>query len=222
MSRQVRNKLTDPSQVPTNMSEEERVKFWQTHRLSRDFFAKLRPTPEDERPSRTKPISIRIEEDVLEELKTLARQMRVAYQTLLKEFVVAGLGREEASKAGAVDAQSLAVLPQILEQLEGHGSTLAEILSRLEGYEEKLVAVQTSYGTPTQESLTPIQHEELIKRLMLEINSLEEEVRRLEADKASLREEKHMKYREQEFKKEPAKHKEMTHAKDVSSAPTTK
>jgi hypothetical protein len=87
-------------------------------------------------------ISILVEEDILQRLKVLAQKKYTSYQTLLKEFIIEGLGREEAAKSGVIDAQSLEVLPRILEQLEVYGSTLAEIQNRLAGYEEKLIALR--------------------------------------------------------------------------------
>ena len=42
--------LTDPSQVPENMTEHEAHEFWSTHEITEEFWEKAEPVPEDELP----------------------------------------------------------------------------------------------------------------------------------------------------------------------------
>jgi hypothetical protein len=90
--------LRDPSEIPENMSEEEEREFWDTHEITEEFLDKAEPVPEDELPParpRTRPISLRFDEDVLQRLKVMATKKHKGYQTMLKEFVVERLYEEE-------------------------------------------------------------------------------------------------------------------------------
>lgn len=40
-------KLTDPKQVPKNMTEEEEAHFWHTHSMTKEFLNKLECVPKD-------------------------------------------------------------------------------------------------------------------------------------------------------------------------------
>ena len=97
--------LRDPSQIPQDMTEEEARKFWDTHEITEEYLQKAGEVPEGELPRanpRTKPISLRFDEDMLERLKALAKTKHKGYQTLLKEFVVERLYEEE-KREGMVD-----------------------------------------------------------------------------------------------------------------------
>lgn len=90
--------LNDPSEVPENMTEEEEREFWDTHGVTEEFLNKAGPVPEDELPPvrpRTKPISLRFDDDTLGRLRFLAEKKHKGYQTLLKEFVTERLYEEE-------------------------------------------------------------------------------------------------------------------------------
>lgn len=93
--------LKGPSEIPEFRDEEEEVEFWATHEITEEFIEKAGPVPEEELPlpgtsgSRTRPISLRLDEDVLRRLKTVARSKHKGYQTLLKEFVIERLYEEE-------------------------------------------------------------------------------------------------------------------------------
>lgn len=93
--------LKDPSEIPEFRNEEEEVEFWSTHEITEEFIEKAGPVPEGELPppgtsgSRTRPISLRLDEDVLRRLKVVAQTKHKGYQTLLKEFVVERLYEEE-------------------------------------------------------------------------------------------------------------------------------
>lgn len=90
--------LKDPSEVPPDMSEKEARDFWDTHEITEEYLAKAGRAPKDALPpsrSRTKPVAVRFDEDVLSRLKALAESKGKGYQTMLKEFVVERLYEEE-------------------------------------------------------------------------------------------------------------------------------
>ncbi len=90
--------LRDPSEIPENMSEAEEREFWDTHEITEEFLENAEPIPEGILPPprpRTRPISLRLDDDVLRRLKDMARKKHKGYQTLLKEFVVERLYEEE-------------------------------------------------------------------------------------------------------------------------------
>lgn len=68
------------------------------HGLGEELLAGMAPPPEGLLPParpRARPISIRLDEDLLRRLKALARRKGKGYQTLLKEFVLERLYEEE-------------------------------------------------------------------------------------------------------------------------------
>jgi hypothetical protein len=92
--------------VPHFAIEEEEATFWGAHRLGPSLLAQMRPVPAqgdgDLPPARaatfrprTRPISVRLDGDVLSRLKTVAARKHKGYQSLLKEFVVERLYEEE-------------------------------------------------------------------------------------------------------------------------------
>ena len=96
MARKKLTEINSPDEIPENMTEAEEAEFWSTHSMSEEFFEKAEPVPEDELPRpRTRPISLRLDDDVLRRLKDVAEKKHKGYQTLLKEFVVERLYEEE-------------------------------------------------------------------------------------------------------------------------------
>ena len=92
--------------IPRFRNEREEADFWATHDLAGPLLEEMRPVPpngDDELPparstptySRTRPISVRLDEDVLKRIKALAAKKRKGYQSLLKEFLVERLYEEE-------------------------------------------------------------------------------------------------------------------------------
>lgn len=78
--------------IPHFRSEEEERKFWQTHdsteyvdysRARRVKFPNLKLT--------SRPITIRLPENLIEKAKIQAHRMDIPYQTLLKRFIFEGL-----------------------------------------------------------------------------------------------------------------------------------
>lgn len=93
-------------EVPKFASEDEERRFWDTHDVGPAILAQMRPVPVegdgDLPPARattlgprTRPVSVRLDGDVLRRLKALAARKRKGYQSLLKEFVVERLYEEE-------------------------------------------------------------------------------------------------------------------------------
>lgn len=90
--------LKDPAQVPRGMSEREAREFWDTHEITEEYLEKAGPPREGVLPStraRTRPVSVRLDEDVLRRLKAVAESKRKGYQTMLKEFIAERLYEEE-------------------------------------------------------------------------------------------------------------------------------
>lgn len=92
--------------IPHLKDEAEEAEFWATHDLAGALLEEMRPVPLDgdgELPparsssiaARTRPVSVRLDRDVLRRLKTLAAKKHKGYQSLLKEFVVERLYEEE-------------------------------------------------------------------------------------------------------------------------------
>ncbi len=98
MARKDMKEINSPGEIPENMTEAEEAEFWSTHSLSERFFDEAEPIPEGILPPprpRTRPISLRLDDDVLRRLKDVARKKNKGYQTMLKEFVVERLYEEE-------------------------------------------------------------------------------------------------------------------------------
>ena len=87
--------------IPAFSSEEEEHRFWSTHTLGEALLDELKPVPLEGDgilpPARSsgRPISLRLESDVLRRLRALAARKHVGYQTLLKTFVAERLYEEE-------------------------------------------------------------------------------------------------------------------------------
>lgn len=93
--------LTDPSQIPSDMSEAEARAFWSSHEVTDEYIAKAQDVGEEppvRSPVASQSITIRLETDTLKRLKGLANQRQMGYQTLLKNFVVERLYEEEKRK----------------------------------------------------------------------------------------------------------------------------
>jgi hypothetical protein len=92
------------SDVPAFANEREEHEFWATHELAGEALESMRedapdwlPPPEAFRQlrPRTRPVSVRLDEDILRRMKALAAKKHKGYQSLLKEFVVERLYEEE-------------------------------------------------------------------------------------------------------------------------------
>jgi hypothetical protein len=92
--------------IPSFADEREEAAFWATHDLAGALLDEMQPVPldgGDELPParassvtpRTRPVSVRLDRDILRRLKVLAAKKHKGYQSLLKEFVVERLYEEE-------------------------------------------------------------------------------------------------------------------------------
>lgn len=97
--------VNSTDEIPQAMTEGEEDAFWQTHEYGPALLAQMRPAREVDpglppaRP-RSATITIRFEADVLARLRQVAARRGVAYQTLLKRFVVERLYEEERRESG--------------------------------------------------------------------------------------------------------------------------
>lgn len=82
--------INDPTEVPDFATEADEVTFWSEHELGGDLLARMARPPEGLLPAprpRAKPISLRMEPDLLASLKAEAKKRGLPYQSLLKQFV---------------------------------------------------------------------------------------------------------------------------------------
>lgn len=95
-----KSQTKNPKPVPTFRSEDEEREFWATadtieyfdwSRAQRLAFPNLKPS--------TATISLRLPQGLLEELKVLANQRDVPYQSLLKVFLAERIASERATVA---------------------------------------------------------------------------------------------------------------------------
>ncbi len=91
-------------EVPEFENEREEHEFWGSHSLSGEMLENFRPPAEGELPPprkqtimrpRKSPVSVRMENDLVSRLKTLAAVKGIGYQTLLRQFVADRVYEEE-------------------------------------------------------------------------------------------------------------------------------
>ena len=91
--------VDDFDDVPDFANEAEEADYWATHELGTNILKRMEPLPGEDTLStanaRTKPVVVRVDEDTLQRITTLAAQRHIRYQTLLEEFVVERLHEEE-------------------------------------------------------------------------------------------------------------------------------
>ena len=87
--------------VPSFTSEDQERKFWAEHDSTEyfDWSKAVQPSFPELKPSTTA-ISIRLPISMLEELKSLANQQDVPYQSLMKLYLAERIKRERVRKAG--------------------------------------------------------------------------------------------------------------------------
>ena len=108
MNEENMKRITDPKDIPSNLSDEEEIAFWENHSVTEEYLAKTEEVPEDERPRPgrgTRSVSVRFPDHTLVRLRKLADARGVGYQTLLKEFVTERLYEEE-KRAGIMPLDS--------------------------------------------------------------------------------------------------------------------
>jgi hypothetical protein len=87
----------DPDDVPKDLSDEEQIRYWETHDVTEEFLAKIEEAPENERPrprQQSRPIDA-LDDSTLERLEELADRRNVSPETLLNTFVTERLYEEE-------------------------------------------------------------------------------------------------------------------------------
>ncbi len=98
------NNLND---IPADLSDEEQLKFLETHGVSEEFLERAEDASKDERPRpRTRPINVRFDDFTLNRLKQMAERRNVGYQTLLKTFVLERLYEEEKREGALLTGQN--------------------------------------------------------------------------------------------------------------------
>lgn len=98
------NNLND---IPADLSDEEQLKFLETHGVSEEFLERAEDASEEERPRpRTRPINVRFDDFTLNRLKQMAERRNVGYQTLLKTFVLERLYEEEKREGALLTGQN--------------------------------------------------------------------------------------------------------------------
>ena len=87
--------------LPTFKSEEDERQFWSTHDATEffDWSNAAQPSFPELKPSTTA-ISIRLPISMLEELKSLANEHDVPYQSLMKLYLAERIKRERLRKVG--------------------------------------------------------------------------------------------------------------------------
>ena len=91
--------VNDLSEVPDFTSDDEAAAFWDTHEMGPRWFDNVGELPDDPNlpppRTRTRPVSVRFDDDVINRLQAVAARKNKGYQTLLKEFVAERLYEEE-------------------------------------------------------------------------------------------------------------------------------
>jgi predicted DNA binding CopG/RHH family protein len=96
-----KRKPKSKKRLPTFANEDQERKFWAEHDGSElfDWSKATQPSFPELKPS-TMAISIRLPISMLEELKSLANQQDVPYQSLMKLYLAERIKRERVRKAG--------------------------------------------------------------------------------------------------------------------------
>lgn len=99
-----RKEIKSWDEVPSFSSEREEQTWWDEHEVSEELLETFGPVPEGELPTprertvtrpRKTPVSVRMEEDLVNRLRTLAAVKGIGYQTLLRQFVSERVYEEE-------------------------------------------------------------------------------------------------------------------------------
>ncbi|MGH2411094.1 MAG: CopG family antitoxin [Chloroflexota bacterium] len=88
--------------IPAFSDEAEEAAFWGTHRLSDTLLDRMQPLGADVTPPAraTTSITLRVDPALLARIQTQARQHRMPYQRLLKQFLEERLQQVEAADQG--------------------------------------------------------------------------------------------------------------------------
>ena len=96
-----KRKLKNKKAIPVFATEDQERKFWSEHDSTEffDWSKAVQPRFPELKPSTTA-ISIRLPISMLEELKALANQQDVPYQSLMKLYLAERIKRERVRKTG--------------------------------------------------------------------------------------------------------------------------
>lgn len=95
---QPKKRVEHPRDIPAFASEDEEARYWAEHELGDEMLDRMQPLGEEVLPparARTRPVSVRFDEETLQRLRALASRRGKRYQTLLKQFVGERLYEEE-------------------------------------------------------------------------------------------------------------------------------
>jgi hypothetical protein len=163
--------VNSPEEVPDGLSDEEQIRFWETHEITEEFLAKAELASEDERPhSQTTPVTVRFDNFTLGRLKDLAESRNVGYQTLLKEFVIERLYEVE-RRQGALPADQVPDAESVEESPAGEEQ---ETTKRRDWQSEAYDFVEKNKSLIEEEDLEYIVSARLLKdasSLLLEISN---------------------------------------------------
>lgn len=89
--------ITSRDQIPEHMSDTEAAEFWSNHTLSDELLeASIIEEEDHDLPKRkSATISIRLDDDLLQRIRTLAKLRNKGYQTLIKDFLIERTYEEE-------------------------------------------------------------------------------------------------------------------------------
>lgn len=86
-------------QLPHFETEEEELRFWETARVEDYEWEAADDLSWDPRPEKKKPVTMRLEPSLIEELKALAGELEMPYQTLTRFLIRRGLHQVRAERA---------------------------------------------------------------------------------------------------------------------------
>jgi predicted DNA binding CopG/RHH family protein len=93
-------KKQEPLPLPDFASEEEEIAFWDTHHPA-DYFTEPADLIIDLQRSRKKMVSVRIEEELQDDLKQIAGKHGIPYQRLMRELIRRGVAELKGQEADA-------------------------------------------------------------------------------------------------------------------------
>lgn len=90
--------LTDPGDIPDNMTEQEAREFWQAHSVTEEYLRRAGSVDPASLPNQddgVRTVTVRIDADTLRRIKALARRTRTGHPELLRGLLLAGLESKE-------------------------------------------------------------------------------------------------------------------------------
>ncbi len=90
--------IRGPEDVPTGLSDEEQLEFWETHEITEEFLARTEEVPAKERPRprpRDRHGTLRLDRETVEGLSALADAKGVPFQALARDLLREGIRRVE-------------------------------------------------------------------------------------------------------------------------------